>query len=262
MITLLAQGDASACVGWSRVPGSFGKVRVKRPVVKRDASGRRIVPADVDGTFFNIRLRTLTMRTVRWLTSGFALVSLLPAVSAAQSSSTRVFEDSWFWGAKAGLVSFSTSGGGSKAAPSFGAEWLITRSRGALYLSGEQAIFKTRATVRDENGTPYTANISNLRRYTAALLAFPTAWGALRPYGGAGLSMNLVRSPSGPTVPEAFDDRRSSTSFLLMAGTQAQYRRISIFGQATFMPARNSLFNRPVYIFESGLRYNFSASKE
>lgn len=202
------------------------------------------------------------MRTVRWLTSGLALVLLLPAVSAAQSSSTRAFENSWFWGAKAGLVSLSTSGGGNKAAPSFGAEWLITHSRGALYISGEQAIFKTQATVRDETGTPYTANISNLRRYTAALLAFPGAWGALRPYGGAGLSMNLVRSPSGPAVPEDFDDRRSSTSFLLMAGTQAQYHRIALFGQATFMPARNSLFNRPVYIFETGLRFGFPTSKD
>jgi opacity protein-like surface antigen len=202
------------------------------------------------------------MRTVRWLTSGLALVSLLPAVSAAQSSSARHFEDSWFWGAKAGLVSLSTSGGGSKAVPAFGAEWLITRSKGALYLAGEQAFFKTQASIVDESGTPYTANIQNMRRYTAAVLAFPVAWGGMRPYGGAGFSMNLVRSGSGAGAPQAFIDRKSSTSFLLMSGLQAQYRRISLFGQATFMPARNSLFNRSVYIFESGVRYNFSSSRE
>ena len=46
------------------------------------------------------------MRTFRWLAAACA-VAILPAVSAAQS--VRGFDDSWFWGVKAGIASFSTS---------------------------------------------------------------------------------------------------------------------------------------------------------
>ena len=46
------------------------------------------------------------MRTVRSDVSVLALVALTPAVSAAQSN--RLFENAWFWGAKAGLMNFST----------------------------------------------------------------------------------------------------------------------------------------------------------
>ena len=47
------------------------------------------------------------MRTVRWLASGLALIALLPSASAAQQG--RLFRDSWFWGANAGVMNFSTA---------------------------------------------------------------------------------------------------------------------------------------------------------
>ena len=128
------------------------------------------------------------MRTVRWMSSVLALVALTPVVSAAQSN--RLFENAWFWGAKAGLMNFSTGNNNTTTAPLVGAEWLITRNRAGLYLSAEQAFFNTTGYVFDSNGQPYNVALKDSRRYTAALLAFPVNWGSLRPYGGVGLSLN------------------------------------------------------------------------
>jgi hypothetical protein len=204
------------------------------------------------------------------MSSVLALVALTPAVSAAQSN--RLFENAWFWGAKAGLMNFST-GIETKTAPLVGAEWLITRNRAGLYLSAEQAFFNATGYVVDGNGTPVDVALKDSRRYTAALLAFPVNWGSLRPYGGVGFGLNLIQhatvNQSQITDPDQEDviaiavhEERDRVAFLIMGGLQAQYRRFSVFGQATYMPARaNFFFNgRSTYILEAGIRYNVGSS--
>ncbi|HEY9515074.1 MAG TPA: hypothetical protein VIQ74_05275 [Gemmatimonadaceae bacterium] len=210
------------------------------------------------------------MRTVRWLTSGLALVALIPSLGAAQSS--RLFQDSWFWGAKGGVMSFATTADGNTAAPLVGAEWLITRTRAALYISGEQSFFKATSSVQDPFGQEYRVAMRDMRRYTAAALAFPVAWGTVRPYAGVGFSLNniqrtaLVDQPTNDTtlafVTGEMEHQKDRTSFISMAGIQAQYRRVSIFGQVTYMPAKSDflLNDRSTYILEAGVRYNFSSS--
>ena len=210
------------------------------------------------------------MRTVRWMSSVLALVALTPAVSAAQSN--RLFENAWFWGAKAGLMNFST-GIETKTAPLVGAEWLITRNRAGLYLSAEQAFFNATGYVVDGNGSPVNVALKDSRRYTAALLAFPVNWGSLRPYGGVGLALNLIQhatvDQSQITDPDQEDviaqqvhEERDRVAFLIMGGLQAQYRRFSVFGQATYMPARANFFfsGRSTYILEAGIRYNVGSA--
>jgi hypothetical protein len=211
------------------------------------------------------------MRTVRWMSSVLALVALTPIVSAAQSN--RLFENAWFWGAKAGLMNFSTGNNNSTTAPLVGAEWLITRSKAGLYLSAEQAFFTTTGYVTDGTGQQFNVALKDSRRYTAALLAFPVNWGSLRPYGGVGFALNLIQHatlvPGQPVDPDQMDavaqqihDERDRVAFLIMGGLQAQYRRFSIFGQATYMPARANFFfsGRSTYILEAGLRYNVGSS--
>jgi len=210
------------------------------------------------------------MRTVRWMSSVLALVALTPVVSAAQSN--RLFENAWFWGVKGGLMNFST-GIENKTAPLVGAEWLITRNRAGLYLSAEQAFFNATGYVYDGNGQQVNVALKDSRRYTAALLAFPVNWGSLRPYGGVGLSLNLIQHATVDqaqiTDPDQQDviaqrvhDERDRVAFLLMGGLQAQYRRFSVFGQATYMPARANFFfsGRSTYILEAGIRYNVGSS--
>jgi hypothetical protein len=210
------------------------------------------------------------MRTVRWMSSVLALVALTPTVSAAQSN--RLFQDAWFWGAKAGLMNFST-GLENKTAPLIGAEWLITRSKAGLYLSAEQAFFTATGYVFDGNGQQVNVGLKDSRRYTAALLAFPVNWGSLRPYGGVGLSLNLIQHATvdqsqitdpdqEDVVAQAVHDERDRAAFIIMGGAQAQYRRFSVFGQATYMPARANFFfsGRSTYILEAGIRYNVGSS--
>ena len=210
------------------------------------------------------------MRTVRWMSSVLALVVLTPVVSAAQSN--RLFENAWFWGAKAGLMNFST-GLETKTAPLVGAEWLITRNRAGVYLSAEQAFFSATGYVFDGNGQQVNVALKDSRRYTAALLAFPVNWGTLRPYGGVGLSLNLIQHATvnqaqvtdpdqEDVIASAVHRERDRAAFIIMGGLQAQYRRFSIFGQATFMPARANFFfsGRSTYILETGLRYNVGSS--
>jgi hypothetical protein len=210
------------------------------------------------------------MRTVRWMSSVLALVVLTPVVSSAQSN--RLFENAWFWGAKAGLMNFST-GIESKTAPLVGAEWLITRNKAGLYLSAEQAFFNATGYVYDGNGQPVNVALKDSRRYTAALLAFPVNWGTLRPYGGVGLALNLIQHATPDqaqitdpdqedVIAQAVHEERDRVAFLIMGGLQAQYRRFSVFGQATFMPARANFFfsGRSTYILEAGIRYNVGSS--
>ncbi len=214
------------------------------------------------------------MRTVRWLTSGLALAALVPSLGAAQQSSSRLFENSWFWGAKGGVMSFETEADGNTAAPLVGVEWLITRTHGALYISGDQAFFNATSSVNDRYGQAYRVKIRDMRRYTAAALAFPWTWGTVRPYGGVGFSLNniqrtsLIDMPATDTsiadVAVQLDHQKDRTSFITMAGIQGQYQRVSLFGQVTYMPAKADflLNGRSTYILEAGIRYNFGASKE
>lgn len=214
------------------------------------------------------------MRTVRWMTSGLALAALLPASGAAQQA--RFFKDSWFWGAKAGLMSYSTAAEENQTAWSVGIDWLITRSRAALYIAGEQLFFDGVSSVQDRAPTPNTYNVAmrNMQRFTAAALGFPVAWGGVRPYGGVGFSMNLIQRVAladtvadplqEPVVRAAVNDQKDRISFIGMAGVQVQYKRVSLFGQVTYMPAKaNFLLNgRTTYLLEGGVRYNFGTAKE
>jgi len=138
------------------------------------------------------------MRTTRWFIAGLFCSASLSAAASAQQS--RYFDDSWFWGVKSGVATFSPTLGGNETAATFGGEWLITRSRGGLYISADQANVSTVSAVVDANTSdgvrPVTVN--KLRRIGFAALAFPVRIGRLRPYAGLGLSVDVV----GSAVPQ------------------------------------------------------------
>ncbi len=210
------------------------------------------------------------MRTVRWITSALALAAIVPTVGAAQQN--RLFDNAWFWGAKFGIMSFDT-GVQTKAAPLIGGEWLITRSRAGLYVSVEQAFFNSTGAAFDNTGQAFAVQLKDMRRYTAAALAFPVSWGSIRPYAGVGFSLNVIQHASidgsqvsdpnsVPVLEQQLADEKDRISFILMGGTQIQYRRFSVFGQATYMPARQNFFftGRSTDLIEGGIRYNVGSS--
>ena len=213
------------------------------------------------------------MRMTRMFFAGLVCAALVPATASAQR--TRDFEDSWFWGVKGGMTAYSPVLGESETAPTFGAEWLITRTRGALYVSLDQANINAVSAVFDPTaeGSVRAVEVDKLRRVSFAALMFPKRFGNVRPYAGLGASLNLIGNAF-PVVTaeedevtdgvyERIDDRRSQASLLAMGGVQLQMGRAALFGQASFMPANSHfLLDDALAFFELGVRYNFGGARE
>jgi hypothetical protein len=219
------------------------------------------------------------MRIARSVMAALVLGATVPALALAQSSG---FDNGWFWGAKGGITQFDaidsqTGGFKTVSATTVGGEWLITRTRGALLLSVEQAFFDEVSAVFDPTspGAARPVDISDMRRYHVGLLAYPVSWGGARPYIGVGYAVNVIQSasPRGTFQSEdAMDsvftrvDRQSSrASFVLTAGLQAQAGRFAFFAQAATMPTRdNFLINGSsnTFMFEGGIRLRLSNAIE
>ena len=212
------------------------------------------------------------MRTIRTLTAGLACAALLPAVAAAQQvpQAARSFTDSWYWGAKGGVSMFGAAAE-DISAPSVGAEWMITRTKIAMYVSIEQSFFETQGGVFDPTspGSMRAVDISDSRRYNLQLCAFPKQYGAFRPYAGLGFALITIRDvqPEGTFAsPESqdsiyadVDDQSSRTTPVFTLGGQYDWNRFALFAQASTMATRNRFLingKANTYLFEAGLRYN------
>jgi len=213
------------------------------------------------------------MRMTRLFVAGVFTAALFPAIASAQR--VRDFEDSWFWGVKGGVSTYSPVYGDYENAATFGAEWLITRTHGALYVSVDQANIETHSFVFDPTaeGSARSVGVEKLRRVGFAALAFPKRFGRFRPYAGLGLSINLIgdaypyvgenETEVDDAVYERIDDRKSQAAFLGMGGVQAGFGRAAVFGQASFIPANNRfLLDENLMFFEAGVRYNFGGARE
>ena len=207
------------------------------------------------------------MRSNLRLLAGLALIALAPRVGAAQEG--RLFKDSWFFGAKAGNMTYWTTTTSHGQAPMLGGETLITRSRGGLYISLDQAFFDGTTTVIDGAGAQRIVDIKDNRRATVAAMIFPKAFGWIRPYGGIGFAMNFMlqataRGGADATTQQIIDEQKTASAPIFIIGTQLQLLRFSVFGQGSYMPAQNSsLFNNnETYFVEAGIRYNIGSSIE
>jgi hypothetical protein len=218
------------------------------------------------------------MRTIRTLTAGLACAALLPAVSAAQAvpQKARSFTDSWYWGAKGGVSMFGAAAE-DISAPSVGGEWMITRTKIALYASVEQSFFDTQGGVFDATspGSVRIVDIKDSRRYNLQLFAFPKQFGAFRPYAGLGFALISIRDarPQGSftstgsmdSVFASVNDASSRTSAVFTLGGQFDFNRFALFAQASSMPTRNRFLingKANTYLIEGGLRYNLAGAIE
>lgn len=221
------------------------------------------------------------MRMFRALTIAAAVVVALPAVAAAQHG--RQFTDAWFWGVKAGGLTFADSGQAYKQAPLAGVEWLITRRNGGLYVSAGQAFFTANNnTMVLRDGTAgadsgfRNVQLKNLRRLDVAMMGFPGEHLRFHPYAGIGFTLNAVADavPTGPFgnadqitfANQVIEQQKVKFSPLVIIGAQARLPWFSVFGQGTVNPTQKDfiLYNgRPFnFTYEMGLRYNVGSSKE
>ncbi|MEP6620676.1 MAG: hypothetical protein ABJE47_15230 [bacterium] len=218
------------------------------------------------------------MRLLRVLAVATGFAALVSHASAAQDG--RQFKDAWFWGVKTGAVSFSSATTTNGGAPLIGAEWLITRTHGGLYVSFDQAFLTTTGGFGDRDpDSSFTrfVQLKNMRRVTIAGMAFPIERGNLHPYAGFGLSFNQIASPtllSSTTNParyaiilDSVQTKKASFSPILLAGVQARYRPFSAFVQGSMSPTQQTFFlynqlqpTSFVFSLEMGVRYNVGSS--
>jgi hypothetical protein len=204
-----------------------------------------------------------------------AVVATLVVSASASAQEMRNFDNSWFWGFKSGVNTFSAPGHGNTSTVDLGVDWLITRTNGGLYVSGNQSIFKRDVDVFDAASSTgqRTVQVSDLRRISFAALAFPKHFGGITPYGGIGYTIAVLgdarvyvdTTAGNPSPNNAFLDRvdqaRSRGAVFGMGGVQIQTRRAAIFAQETMLPSNGQfLFPSVLSFFEFGVRYNFGSS--
>ena len=212
------------------------------------------------------------MRLLRAATI-IAALSLTAADLSAQVRGN--FENSWFWGAKAGINTLRANSSGTSSVPTWGLDWLITRKQGGLYVSADQSFFNSTVVETDANSPSGTrqVKINNLRRVDFAGVVFPRTFGPVRPYAGVGAAIALLASAVaqpdslGGAPSQSFDNSidklRSRASLLVMAGAQVQRNRTAFFVQETVLPSGGDfLIKSALSFFEIGVRYNFGSSIE
>lgn len=219
------------------------------------------------------------MRLLRTLAMAAGLAALISHTSAAQGG--RQFKDAWFWGVKTGAVSYasaSTTDGGAMFA---GAEWLITRTNGGLYVSFDEAFLDTRGGYVDRDPDSTSAfmrpvQLHDLRRISMAGMVFPYQTARWHPYAGLGMQLNSIASASavGPfasslraqIAADSVAVRKTVFTPLFIVGTQLRLNPFSVFLQGTASPAQQRffLYNSGGKAFnmgiELGIRYNVGSS--
>jgi hypothetical protein len=216
------------------------------------------------------------MRTIRGLAIGIATLALVPQVGSAQLG--RRFENAWFWGAKGGLLVYSTAAVTNAAAPIFGAEWVITRRYGGLYVSFDHGLMTEQAQYMNADMLPDTSiadmELKDIRRYNMAAMIFPDIGRWVRPYVALGASLTQVASATNRAAYSSIDEEMSTEGLiaeykatlspLSIVGVQLRLPLASVFAQATAMQTPQRFFlrgsNSFTYSVEAGLRYNIGSS--
>jgi hypothetical protein len=202
-----------------------------------------------------------------------AMAAALVGSASASAQGMRNFDNSWFWGAKAGINTFTPSGHGTTSTANLGIDWLITRTKGGLYVSGDQSIFQRDVEVFDQASKTgqRTVRVNDMRRLSFAAVAFPKHFGGITPYAGLGYTIAVLGSArvfadTANTFPtnaflDAVEDKRSRAGILGMGGVQIQTKRAAIFAQESLLPSNTGfLFSSALSFFEFGVRYNFGSS--
>lgn len=218
------------------------------------------------------------MRLLRVLAAAIGLAALLPQLSVAQGG--RQFKDAWFWGIKGGGMLYSSASTDNSAAPLIGADWLITRSRGGLYVAFDQAFLSTTGSFLDRDpDSTFARNVSlkNMRRISLAAMVFPLQSARYHPYAGFGLALSQIGGASfqsGFANPgrysialDSLQSKKTSFSPILIGGIQMRLQPFSVFGQAVASPTQQNFFLRSSgggqsfsFSLEGGIRYNFGSS--
>ena len=202
-----------------------------------------------------------------------AVVATVVVSASANAQEMKNFDNSWFWGFKSGINSFAVPGHGNTSTVDLGIDWLITRTKGGLYVSANQSVFSRDLEFLDptSNTGQRTVRVNDMRRITVAAVGFPKHFGAITPYAGLGFTLAVLGDArvfvdSTNTFPtnsflDEIERERSRSAAVVMGGVQIQTKRAAIFAQETIIPSNNAfLFRSVLNFFEFGLRINVGSS--
>jgi hypothetical protein len=213
------------------------------------------------------------------------MAMLVAATATAGAQAGRPFHDSWFWGVRGGILTYSPANtlnlaqpGASSSAPMVGGDWLITRTTGGLYVSYSQAFLTTTGAVLNgptSADTGYrSVAISGMRRFDVLGMMFPGDYLKWHPYLGFGVSFRYLgdAAPGGQFTNQkqidyansAVNDTKASLGPAFMLGIQRRTPWFSVFGQSMvsvmskdFLLANGHTANISA---EFGIRYNLGSS--
>jgi len=213
------------------------------------------------------------MRRTRFGLLAAVPLSLCFAASALQAQQEQLFQNSWFWGLHAGSTSIGTPNSSTSQAGTIGADWMITRTTGGLYLAYDQASFTRTSGIADATAANGIRPVSvrDLRTVSIGGLAFPWHSNRFRPYAGGGYALSIVGSaavqpdslntPAPSGAAQVVDDARSRSSLFAIVGAQWQIHLTAIYAQASFIPSSGQfLVTKPITALSVGIRYNFGSS--
>jgi outer membrane protein W len=195
------------------------------------------------------------------------------AATTAHAQQEQLFQNSWFWGLHAGSTSIGIPNNSTTQAGTIGADWMITRTDGGLYVAYDQANFNRTSGIADASAANgiRPVEIHDMRTISVGGLAFPWHHNRFRPYAGLGYALSLVanasvepdslNTPTPAGMSQSVDDARSRSSIFGLLGAQWQIRRTAIYAQASFIPSSDQfLVTKPITSISAGIRYNFGSS--
>lgn len=225
------------------------------------------------------------MRSIKTLAATALLATSFTTLASAQSP--RPFRDSWFWGLHTGALTYyganaadPTLAGSSSVAPIVGADWLITRTNGGLYVSFSQAFLSTTGVILNGPTSADTGlrsvSVDGLRRVDFLGMLYPGSYIRFHPYVGFGVSFRYLSSAvaNGPYTTQkqidyatsAVNDVKASLGPALMLGAQYRTKFASVFGQMLVSSMSKDFLlangHSSSVSMEFGLRYNIGSSVE
>jgi len=207
------------------------------------------------------------------------LFAALLGGTGALEAQQQLREDSyrWYMGPQAGVLLFQTQTQDYSTIPSAGLFALVMGKRGGIMLSVDEAFGSDESSAFGDATAPNGARevtFDHLRKYTAALMAFPLH-GRFEPFVGLGFG---ILHTTGTKVEGVFTDpndaadalaeakERGSTGFgSLLGGVQLRASRsLVVFAQyqITTAPSDGSLLVGPSHAIIAGLRFGLGKAKE
>ena len=194
---------------------------------------------------------------------------------SAQQPGNGAFQ--WYIGGQGGVLSFKTSAQDRKEIPMGGGHVLITARRTGLLLSVEEAFGSDEVSVyTDGVGATQVVTFNDIRKYSAALLAFPLNM-PIQPFVGVGLGIMHTVNPQGSIPGSTAPSELGSTGYgTFVGGVQFKISRFMGFGQyqITTSPSiqessgfgadhgSGRLLEGPTHTLSAGLRIGLGGSRE